>query len=48
LLRRDDPSVAPWEEGAKKYPCIMHKVNQDETPAKKMLLEKYQPDEVLF
>ena len=23
LLRRDDPSPAPWEEGAKKYSCIM-------------------------
>jgi hypothetical protein len=22
-LRRDDNSPAPWEEGARKYPCLM-------------------------
>ena len=32
LLRRDDPSPAPWEEGAKKYSCIMGNIT---TKAKK-------------
>jgi len=54
LLRRDDPSLAPWEQGATKYPCIMpdmmkeeEALDQDGNPAKKIKLEKYHPDEVM-
>ena len=34
LLRRDDPAPAPWEEGAKKYSCVM-KNNEAKEAAKR-------------
>ena len=32
LLRRDDASPAPWEEGAKKYECEMYGANDENHP----------------
>ena len=50
LLRRDDPSLAPWEEGAKKYQCIVPDLCKDEAadaenPTKKIKLEKFVLDD---
>jgi hypothetical protein len=50
LLRRDDPSPAPWEEGAPKYQCIVPDLCKDEStdaenPTKKIKLEMYNLDE---
>ncbi len=50
LLRRDDPSPAPWEEGAPKYQCIVPDLCKDEStdaenPTKKIKLEMYTLDE---
>ena len=49
LLRRDDPSLAPWEEGAKKFECIgLPDDEADDKPAaKKIKLEKFVPDKDL-
>jgi hypothetical protein len=50
LLRRDDPSPAPWEEGATKYECIVPDLCNDEStdsenPTKKIKLEMYALDD---
>jgi hypothetical protein len=51
LLRRDDPSPAPWEKGAKQYPCIVPEMckeesneGQEDNPAKKLKLEIFKLD----
>jgi E3 ubiquitin-protein ligase UHRF1 len=53
LLRRDDPSLAPWEPGAPKFPCILMegaadktegKASDEENPAKKIKVANFVPD----
>ncbi len=49
FFRRDDPSPAPWEKGAKKYQCIKRDLCKDEgeeeTLCNKITLELFKLDE---